>query len=357
MKRIHTAIAAIALVAISCQTEDIGTSNPATEAGSQEIAFPDQDSGFITAYVDGQEVYGRPVISSSGKKLLAIGADQLFEYSLTPQKAVFEPGDTTPVSKSVITSVASRKWPNNTVYYTVDPNLPRKDRVTDAIAHWESKTAIRFVQRTNQKNYVYFRKGSGCSSRVGMSGGRQDINLADGCSTGNNIHEIGHAIGLMHEQTREDRDNHVNINFNNIQKGFEGNFRKATPQYYADHGPFDFNSIMMYGAYSFAINRGTPTITKKNGDTFSTQRKGLSPGDIASVASVYKPTTTTNPTPTPTPTPAPTPTYVNGQSYVIYGVQVSRYFDKWWYYNPRRANSNNGWHVVELREKRWYYAR
>ena len=94
MKRIHTAIAAIALVAISCQTEDIGTSNPATEAGSQEIAFPDQDSGFITAYVDGQEVYGRPVISSSGKKLLAIGADQLFEYSLTPQKAVFEPGGT-----------------------------------------------------------------------------------------------------------------------------------------------------------------------------------------------------------------------------------------------------------------------
>jgi predicted Zn-dependent protease len=105
----------------------------------------------------------------------------------------------------------SGKWPSAVVYYTIDAALPSQARVTDAIAHWQTNTAIRFVQRTTQANYVTFRVGSGCSSSIGMVGGRQYINLASGCSTGNTIHEIGHALGLFHEQTRNDRDTFVNI--------------------------------------------------------------------------------------------------------------------------------------------------
>lgn len=180
------------------------------------------------------------------------------------------------------------KWPSAVVYYTIDAALPSQARVTDAIAHWQTYTPVRFVKRTTQANYVTFRVGSGCSSNIGMIGGRQYINLASGCSTGNTIHEIGHALGLFHEQTRNDRDTFVNILTQNIQAGYENNFTKYGVSGYAgtDFGALDFGSIMMYGSFSFSSN-GQPTITKKDGSTFNIQRTGLSAGDRAGIDTMY----------------------------------------------------------------------
>ncbi len=180
-------------------------------------------------------------------------------------------------------------WPNCTVYYTVESSLPNKNRVYDAIAHWEKYTNLRFIKRTNQTAYVNFRKGSGCSSSVGRTGGKQNINLANGCSTGNTIHEIGHAIGLWHEQSRKDRNSYVTVNFGNIQSGKSHNFKT-----YVQRGmdgteytsTLDFGSIMMYGPYSFSKN-GQPTITKKNGSTYSVQRNALSWNDRVGISKMY----------------------------------------------------------------------
>ena len=180
------------------------------------------------------------------------------------------------------------RWPSAIVYYTIDSNLPSQNRVTDAIAHWQANSPVRFVQRTTQSNYVTFRVGSGCSSNIGMVGGRQYINLASGCSTGNTIHEIGHALGLFHEQTRNDRDTYVTILTQNIQSGYENNFTKYGAQGIGgtDFGALDFGSIMMYGSFSFS-NNGQPTITKKDGSTFNIQRTGLSAGDKSGIDAMY----------------------------------------------------------------------
>ncbi|WP_158620258.1 MULTISPECIES: M12 family metallopeptidase [Corallococcus] len=179
-------------------------------------------------------------------------------------------------------------WPSETVYYVVNNTLPSQARVMNAISHWQTFTNLRFVQRTNQNNYVEFVRGTGCSSRLGMTGGRQVITLEDACDSGNIIHEIGHAIGLLHEQTRLDRDSFVRIHWNNIQSGQSHNFERYDQAGHNgfDRGPFDFNSIMMYHPHSFSSN-GQPTITRLDGSLFSTQHTALSPGDLNIINWMY----------------------------------------------------------------------
>ena len=40
------------------------------------------------------------------------------------------------------------------------------------------------------------------------------------------MHEILHALGFYHEQSRLDRDDFVQIRFENIRSGLENNFQK-----------------------------------------------------------------------------------------------------------------------------------
>ncbi|GAA4274808.1 hypothetical protein GCM10022258_41040 [Aquimarina gracilis] len=329
----------IGLLISSCSNEQFDESinavNESAKNETVEIAFPDQTGNVLDMYHAGEQL----AIEEVNGKFVYEG-DIIFEkdmLSKTPQKLVFEEGEA-PVNKSV--GRTGGRWPNNTVYYTIDSDLPKKYRVTDAIAHWEANTSLKFIQRTNQSNYVRFRKGSGCSSSVGMIGGRQNINLADGCSTGSTIHEIGHAVGLWHEQSRADRDNWITIQWQNIQSGKEHNF-----QTYVQRGrdgdeytnSLDFGSIMMYSSRAFSKNNQR-TITKKDGSGYSTQRSGLSSGDLEGINKMY-------------PGNGGGEQYENGNYYTIYGVRVYRWNDQWWYYDRNQSR----WRRVELRGTTWYY--
>ena len=58
-----------------------------------------------------------------------------------------------------------------------------------------------------------------CSSTVGRSGGAQNVTLGAGCrQLGTILHEMMHCLGIVHEQSRPDRDNHVIVLKENIEK-------------------------------------------------------------------------------------------------------------------------------------------
>ena len=197
-------------------------------------------------------------------------------------------------------------WPGGVVPYEIDASLAGATEVLQdidlAIRHWKDVAGYLIIPRDGESNYVTFQAGSGCTSYVGQSGGGQPINLVSNgdCGFGATVHEIGHAIGFWHEQSRLDRDNYVTINFDNVSTtacngDCSHNFQTYSPSFGQDAGGYDYGSIMHYSATAFTTGGDTISPLEPafgnwkaaNGNIRIGFRGGLSSGD-AEAARIFR---------------------------------------------------------------------
>ncbi|KAM7406520.1 hypothetical protein PAMP_000894 [Pampus punctatissimus] len=163
-----------------------------------------------------------------------------------------------------------------------------RQKIDYAMKAFHSRTCLRFVPRQNEYDYISIENKAGCFSALGRTGGRQVLSLnRQGCIYHGIIqHEINHALGFQHEQTRSDRDYYVRINWENINPQMAYNFYKQNTNNL--NTPYDYSSIMHYGKTAFSVQFGRDSITPiPNANVQIGQRQGMSYWDIMRINLLY----------------------------------------------------------------------
>ncbi|XP_054710044.1 astacin-like metalloprotease toxin 5 [Uloborus diversus] len=184
------------------------------------------------------------------------------------------------------------RWTGKTIPYVIDNSLGNyANLIKQGMQQYHDHTCVRFVPRSNQRNYVRIFYGQGCYSMVGMQNyGEQALSLGNGClHVGTVIHELGHALGFWHEQNRSDRDNYLIIYWNNIQNGMGTQFYLMKPHENILYNNFDYHSIMIYGNYAFSYDGRSATMVAKNNQRLYEpyDKNGMTWSDVHRVNKMY----------------------------------------------------------------------
>lgn len=197
-------------------------------------------------------------------------------------------------ASSAVRLGSDRLWPNGRVPYTFDTSVTPSLRleIRRAMDQWQVGTGLQFVERTatDSTGWIEFREPSttGCSAGIGRAPGNraQSVNLKN-CSFGAILHEIGHALGLYHTQSRIDRDLYVDVDVtalsdvNALRDQYTPDLNNSQ-----DLGPYPYDSVMHYSGEYFAADDQYVIQTIPRGIPIG-DRQELAPSDRDAINRLY----------------------------------------------------------------------
>ncbi|XP_056881383.1 hatching enzyme 1.2-like [Takifugu flavidus] len=185
------------------------------------------------------------------------------------------------------------KWTDGKVYipYYIANHYSSRERdiIVRGLESFSGFSCIRFRPYQNgDHEWLSIESGDGCWSYVGRQGGGQTVSLSrQGCLYHSTVqHELLHALGFNHEQTRSDRDSHIQVVWDNIIQDMKYNFNKIAT---LNQGTsYDYGSVMQYHRYAFSKN-GLPTMVPiPNNNVSFGEATQMSRNDIDRLNRLYK---------------------------------------------------------------------
>ncbi|HEY5925726.1 MAG TPA: M12 family metallopeptidase [Kofleriaceae bacterium] len=241
--------------------EALVVSVQAPTTGGADVAGAEEYAPGVTGVVKALTINGEVITYEVINGLAIVGGDVVLGDAATLEARLQARSAT--CNPSLHTDFACSAWTDGVIGYSFannwgddDENRRMRTIIEDAMEEWTRQIGIRFVPRTSGE-FLQFRDGDGCSSglgRVVFTGfDSQSITLNNsGCDTkGIAMHEIGHAIGLYHEQQRNDRNNWVVVDFGAVKEDKIGNFFQFG-DFIVDRGAYNYGSIMHYRWDAFA---------------------------------------------------------------------------------------------------------
>lgn len=138
--------------------------------------------------------------------------------------------------------------------------------VLAAMKYWEGYVpGLDFVERETKPSGNHLkisssrpRRNNPCHANIWGASGLKHVFVLDmpgdgKCDFPMMVHEVGHQLGLRHEQGRQDRNDHIKVFWDHIKTNRRIQFDKGG----RDFGPFDFSSAMLYDPWSFAKEKST----------------------------------------------------------------------------------------------------
>jgi Astacin (Peptidase family M12A) len=156
----------------------------------------------------------------------------------------------------------------------------------------ENSTCIKFINHTNEKDFVRITGNSyHCGTKIGKRGGEQILSILDKDTcfrTVSIIHELMHIIGFHHMHLSANRDEFIQIIWENVipekfkKFRIKGNLQDVGTSY-------DYGSVMHYSQYAYSKNGRKTIIPLKQVEEglLMGQRETLSKKDILSINRLY----------------------------------------------------------------------
>ncbi|XP_014370623.2 uncharacterized protein LOC106720435 isoform X1 [Papilio machaon] len=193
----------------------------------------------------------------------------------------------------------TKRWPDNEVVYFIQREHFNDDQlhaIKSGIEDIAQASCVKFrpYQKGDRDAVVIQGSRRGCFSQVGYQGGYQVLNLygrhpvGRGCFRhGTVVHELLHTLGFYHMQSSPDRDDYIDVHWENILQPARHNFRKYNTFAVSDFGiGYDYESVLHYGRKAFSSNGQDTLVPKQNGANIG-QRLGLSDKDTQKLNKMY----------------------------------------------------------------------